>query len=96
LGKLRLGALALAVAAIPLAGAWAAAEGAPADAKLSTEEMEKGRQLFTDNSCIQCHTLADASAQGTIGPPLDGDPNLTHDFVVDRITNGSGPMPSFG
>jgi len=95
-GKLRIGALALAIAAIPLAGAWAATEGAAADAPLTEEQMTKGRQLFTDNSCIQCHALADAHAQGSIGPALDGDANLTHDFVVDRITNGSGPMPSFG
>jgi mono/diheme cytochrome c family protein len=94
-GKLRFGALALAIAAIPLAGAWAAAEGA-ADAPLTEEQMAKGRQLFTDNSCIQCHAFADADAHGSIGPALDGDVNITHDFVVDRITNGSGPMPSFG
>ncbi|MBN9506302.1 MAG: cytochrome c [Altererythrobacter sp.] len=93
-GKLSFSALALAIAAIPLAGAWAAAENA--DAPLTEEQMAKGRQLFTDNSCTQCHALADADAQGSIGPPLDGDANLTHDFVVDRITNGSGPMPSFG
>jgi mono/diheme cytochrome c family protein len=96
LGKLRAGALALAIAAVPLAGAWAAAGGGEAEAPLTEEQMAQGRQLFTDNSCIQCHAFADAGSQGGVGPALDNDPNLTHDFVVDRITNGSGPMPSFG
>lgn len=95
-GKLGFGALALSVAAIPLASAWASAEGASAHASLTDEEMAKGRQLFSDNSCNQCHALADANAQGSIGPALDGDTNITHDFVVDRITNGQGAMPSFG
>jgi mono/diheme cytochrome c family protein len=94
-GKLGFGALALAVAALPLAGAWASAEGASA-APLTSEEVEKGRQIFNDNSCNQCHVLADADARGSIGPSLDGDANLSHDFVVDRVTNGAGAMPSFG
>ena len=95
-GKLGLGTLALAIAAIPLAGAWASAEGASAAAPLTDEEKAKGRQLFSDNSCIQCHAMADANSQGSIGPALDGNPNLTHELVVDRITNGAGAMPSFG
>ena len=95
-GKLGLGTLALAVTAIPLASAWASAEGATAAAPLTDEEMAKGRQLFSDNSCTQCHALADAKAQGSIGPALDGNTNLTHELVVDRVTNGAGAMPSFG
>ncbi|HWK42338.1 MAG TPA: cytochrome c [Croceibacterium sp.] len=95
-GKFGLGAVALVAAALPLAGAWASAEGASAQAPLSAEDVEKGRQLFNDNSCNQCHVLADANAHGSIGPTLDGDANLTHDFVVDRVTNGAGAMPSFG
>jgi mono/diheme cytochrome c family protein len=91
-GKLGLGALALAIAAIPLASAVAAGE----EAKLADEQMVKGRQLFTDNSCVQCHTLADASAQGSIGPALDGNAKLDKATVIDRITNGQGAMPSFG
>lgn len=90
------GALALAVMAAPLASAWASAEGASVSAPLTEEEMAKGRQLFSDNSCIQCHAMADANAQGSIGPALDGNANLTHEYVVDRITNGQGAMPSFG
>ena len=43
--------------------------------------------------CAGCHTLADAGATGTIGPDLDqcSRPAL----VVERVTNGSGVMPSF-
>lgn len=90
----KMGALALAIAAVPLAGAFAAGDAAPA--KLTDEQMNKGRELFNSNSCNQCHTLADAKAQGSVGPALDGNAHLDKAFVVDRITNGSGPMPSFG
>jgi mono/diheme cytochrome c family protein len=94
-GKWRLGALALAVAAVPLASAWASAEGA-APAPLTEDEVVKARQLFNDNACGQCHALADASAEGAIGPAFDGNATLNHDYVVDRVTNGQGAMPGFG
>jgi len=93
-GKIGLGVFAAAAVAVPLASALASAEETkPA---LTAEQVEKGRQLFVDNSCNQCHALADAQAQGSVGPSLDGNPNLDKAFVVDRITNGAGPMPSFG
>ena len=85
--------LALALAAVPVAGVLAAGEQAPA--KLSAEQVAKGRQMFTDNGCVACHTLADANAAGTVGPSFDGNPNLDKDHVVAVITNGQGPMPSF-
>lgn len=95
--KLGLGALAIVAVAAPVASALASAEEpATAAAALSAEQVEKGRKLFNDNSCSSCHTLADASASGTIGPAFDGNAALTHDFAVDRITNGQGAMPSFG
>lgn len=94
-GKWPLAPLALAVAAVPLASAWASAEGA-APAPLTEGEVVKARQLFNDNACSQCHVLADAGAQGAIGPALDGNAALNHDFVVDRVTNGQGAMPGFG
>lgn len=56
---------------------------APADAK----------GIFTD-SCGGCHTLADAGTSGTVGPNLD-DAKPSFDLVVERVTNGSGAMPSF-
>jgi mono/diheme cytochrome c family protein len=89
-----LGTLALAAIAVPAASAFATAAN-PSD-KLGDEQVAKGRQLFQDNSCNACHTLADGNGAGSIGPALDGNKNLTHELIVDRVTNGSGPMPSFG
>jgi mono/diheme cytochrome c family protein len=63
------------------------------DAKPATV-VEAGRDLFNTWSCSACHTLSDAGASGMVGPSLDN-PNLTHDFIVGRVTNGQGPMPSF-
>ena len=57
--------------------------------------MDKGRQIFTDYGCAQCHSLGDAGATGHVGPSLDGNPNITQDFVNQRVTNGQGMMPSF-
>jgi mono/diheme cytochrome c family protein len=64
------------------------------DAKPS-DTVAAGRELFNTWSCSACHTLSDAGSSGAVGPSLDN-PNLTHDFIVTRVTNGSGPMPSFG
>jgi mono/diheme cytochrome c family protein len=85
--------LALALVAVPVASAFASAEGAAA--ALSAEQVTKGRQLFTDNGCNACHTLADANAAGAVGPAFDGNPNLDKGHAVAVITNGQGPMPSF-
>lgn len=101
--KLGFGVLALAVVAVPVAGALAQGEvpGGPesqaqAEAALTAEQVTQGRQLFNDWSCGACHALADAQGEGHVGPAFDGNPNLDKAFAVDRITNGSGPMPSFG
>lgn len=85
--------LAAALIAVPLASAFATAEQ-PA-APLSAEQVVKGRQMFTDNGCVACHTLADANAAGTVGPSFDGNANLDKGHAVAVITNGQGPMPSF-
>jgi mono/diheme cytochrome c family protein len=37
---------------------------------VTSGDTSKGKQLFTAK-CASCHTLADAKAQGTIGPNLD-------------------------
>jgi len=86
------GALGLALVAAPVASAFATAEGAAA---LSDEQVTKGRQLFTDNGCNACHTLADANAAGSVGPSFDGNPALDKGHAVNVISNGQGPMPSF-
>jgi len=93
--KLGLGALALAIVAVPLAGALAA-DDQPAPAALSADQVTKGRQLFSDNGCNACHTLGDANAAGTVGPSFDGDTGLDKALAVATITNGRGPMPNFG
>jgi mono/diheme cytochrome c family protein len=91
--KLGLGALVLA-AAMPVVSAYATSDDPTA--KLTAEEVVKGRALFNDWSCGACHTLADGGGTGHVGPSLDGDTKLDHPFVVDRLTNGQGAMPSFG
>ena len=57
-------------------------------------DREAARELFHAYSCSACHALADAGAGGSIGPTLDN-PTLTRDFVIGRIANGQGAMPSF-
>ncbi|AKH42193.1 Cytochrome c6 precursor [Croceibacterium atlanticum] len=94
LSKAGLAAIGLAVMAIPATSAFASAEDPTA--KLSEEQAEQARQIFTDWSCGQCHSLSDAGGVGHIGPAFDGNDGLTHDFVVGRITNGQGAMPGFG
>ena len=91
--KFGLGALALAVIAVPAAGALAAAEEKPAT--LTAEQVTKARQMFQDNGCNACHTLADANAAGSVGPSFDGNANLDKAHAVQVLNNGQGPMPSF-
>ena len=85
--------LALALVAVPVASALASAEE-PA-AALTAEQVTKGRQLFNDNGCNACHTLADANAAGSVGPSFDGDTSLDKSRAVNVISNGQGPMPNF-
>jgi mono/diheme cytochrome c family protein len=92
-GRLVLGTLGLAFVGLPVASAFATAAEAPAP--LTEEQVTKGRQLFNDNGCNACHALADANAAGSVGPALDGNPNLDKGHVVNVVANGQGPMPSF-
>lgn len=84
--------------AAPAASPAPAAPTAPAAdaAKPDAAKIEKGRELFAIWGCASCHALADADATGHVGPAFDHNPGLSHAFVVDRVTNGQGPMPSFG
>lgn len=59
-------------------------------------DSTRGADLFVSWSCADCHTLADAGAIGTIGPSLDGNSNLSFDYIVSSISNGGGAMPPFG
>ena len=74
------------------------AQPKPAAAPAANEaaQLDKGRDLFTNYGCGSCHSLGDAGATGHVGPALDGNTNLSQDFVVGRVTNGQGMMPSFG
>jgi len=92
LGLAPLGALVL----LAWTGGPSSAQDKPASAPPDAARIGRGRDLFASSGCGSCHTLADAGATGQVGPPLDGDANLTRALVVDRVTNGSGPMPSFG
>ena len=53
-----------------------------------------GKQVFASAGCGGCHTLKDAGSTGNVGPNLDqAKPPLA--LIVDRVTNGKSPMPSF-
>lgn len=56
---------------------------------------EKGRALFREMGCFQCHSLEDADANGAYAPALDGNAHLTRDFITTTLTEGRGDMPSF-
>jgi cytochrome c oxidase subunit 2 len=56
---------------------WLAASEQPAPEPVGAE-ASLGRQVFMENACASCHTIAGTAAQGTVGP------NLTH--VASRKT----------
>ena len=87
-------ALALAAMNQPSAAQTAAQTAAPAAAP-DAAKLQKGKEVFDNYGCGSCHSLAAAGATGHVGPSFDGDSNLTEDFVINRVTNGQGAMPSF-
>jgi mono/diheme cytochrome c family protein len=92
-----LGALGIALALVATSGvSIAQPKPAPAPAANEAAQIDKGRDIFTNYGCGSCHTLGDAGATGHVGPALDGNGALSQDFIVDRVTNGQGMMPSFG
>jgi cytochrome c oxidase subunit 1 len=53
-----------------------------------------GKRVFASAGCGGCHTLANAGANGNVGPNLDtADPPPS--LVVARVSHGKGGMPSF-
>jgi mono/diheme cytochrome c family protein len=94
-GLAAMGGVSLAQGPEGAAAAAAASPPAASDSAAGSASLDKGRMLFTDYGCANCHTLGDAGATGHVGPSLDGNPNVTEDFVTDRVTNGQGMMPSF-
>lgn len=61
-------------------------------------QLEQGKALFTAGAqpiaCAVCHTLADAGAEGTIGPDLD-ELQPDADRIRKTMMEGMGAMPSF-
>lgn len=61
------------------------------------DDLEAGRSLFNEQSepaCAVCHTLADAQAEGEVGPDLD-DFKPTLEQVQTAVTSGIGVMPAY-
>ena len=57
-------------------------------------DAKAGEAVFQSAGCVSCHTLEAAGSTGTVGPNLDeAKPDVGR--VIDRVTNGSGVMPSF-
>ena len=97
----------LAVLALALAGCGGGDEAAPEPETTEGEppattqtqataegDAANGKMIFASAGCGSCHTLEDAGTSGTIGPNLDeAKPDLQ--LAIDRVTNGSGPMPPF-
>ncbi len=63
---------------------------------VSPELREQGRALFQAQGCFQCHSLADADANGAYAPSFDNNPRLNRAFVIGTLAAGRGDMPSFG
>lgn len=79
------GAVLLSLAAIP-----AAAEG--------DVDLDTGRAIFNESAeppCAICHSLADAGAEGEIGPDLDTLADLDVDRIRAAVIGGVGIMPAF-
>jgi sulfite dehydrogenase len=60
-------------------------------------DLAEGKRLFTQKAvpaCSLCHTLADAGAEGAVGPVLD---ELKPDAerVAKAVKNGLGQMPAY-
>jgi mono/diheme cytochrome c family protein len=60
----------------------------------SSASIAEGKRIFASAGCVACHTLKAAGATGNVGPNLD-DRKPSYDKVIERVTNGKPPMPSF-
>ena len=65
-------------------------------ASATPARVAAGKKVFasTTASCAKCHTLADAGSSATVGPNLDA-AKPSSALVIERVTNGLAPMPSF-
>jgi cytochrome c oxidase subunit 2 len=64
--------------------AWVANERQPAAAPAGGSPAAQGQQLFTQRTCVNCHTIQGTNARGTVGP------DLTH--MGSRQTIGAGVL----
>ena len=75
-------------------------DGATTDGETTTEDdegagdPEAGAEVYAQAGCGGCHVLAAANSSGSVGPNLD-EASPSFDKVVERVTEGSGVMPSF-
>ena len=70
------------------------AEAVSVPAQYKNGDATAGKAVFESAGCKGCHTLADAGANGTVGPNLDqAKPPLS--LALTRVTKGAGAMPSF-
>ncbi len=88
-------AFAMVSPSLPMA-AEAAGGSAAVTPAAAAADLDNGRTVFQNTGCSTCHTLKAAGAAGSVGPSFDGNSGLSVPFVVDRVTNGQGAMPSFG
>lgn len=64
---------------------WAARLSEPAPAP-ETASARRGREVFFETGCAQCHTIGGTEARGTLGP------DLTH--MASRSTLGAATIPN--
>jgi len=89
----------VAVAALTIA-TYAATCTVPVLAQNATPDaavLERGKALFSTDAipaCAICHTLADAGAEGAIGPDLD-ELKPGKDVILKVLQEGMGAMPPF-
>jgi len=86
---------------LSLAAALTAA-GCGTGGKATSGDVQNGKKLFT-STCAGCHSLADANAQGKIGPDLDAAfasdrhqgfaQDSIQNVVLDQIRLAQGKMP---
>jgi cytochrome c553 len=72
----------------------AVTHGTTTEASRPAGDAAAGEAVFQSAGCGGCHTLAAAGSSGAVGPNLDK-AKPSFDLVVERVTNGKSPMPSF-
>jgi mono/diheme cytochrome c family protein len=81
------------LAVIGLGCGFVAACGGGGGGAPKPQTADAGKQLFSRN-CGSCHVLADARAQGRLGPDLD-QLRPGPDLVDAQVRRGGGAMPPF-